>query len=141
MGNVTLGAKGWILTLQGKYQTGRPYTPSFTRGAQVGGSNYIGYRDNSARLPTISTLDILLHKRFAINSFHFGLFLTIYNALDESGETYVYTDTGTAEYTTNTDPETIPYVPQRIGTVEDLIRRPGWYIAPRQIQAGLTLEL
>ncbi len=140
-GNVTLGAKGWILTLQGKYQTGRPYTPSFTRGAQVGGSNYIGYRDNSARLPTISTLDILLNKRFAIDSYHFSVFLTIYNALDQSGETFVYTDTGTAEYTTNTDPKTIPYVPERVGTVEDLIRRPDWYVAPRQIQAGLTLEL
>ena len=141
MANVTVGMKGWIMTMQGKYQTGRPYTPSFTRGAQIGGSNYIGYRDNSARLPTIKTLDILLHKRFTIDSFHFGLFLTIYNALDHSGETYVYTDTGTAEYTTNTDPEMIPYDSQRIGTVEDLVRRPDWYIAPRQIQAGLTIEL
>ncbi|MBN1781148.1 TonB-dependent receptor [bacterium] len=141
MGNVTLGVRGWIVTFQGKYQTGRPYTPSFTRGAQVGGSNYIGYRDNSANLPTVKSLDILLHKRFRIDSFRFGLFVTLYNALDQSGETYVYTDTGTAEYTTNIDPKTIPYVPERVGTVEDLIRRPDWYIAPRQIQAGISLEL
>ena len=140
MGNVSLGIQGWILTFQGKYQTGRPYTPTFTQGAQVGASTYIGYRDNSARLPTVSSIDILLHKRFRVGSLNLGLLITAYNVLDQSGETAVYTDTGTAQYTTNIDPKTIPYVPERIGTVEDLIRRPDWYIAPRQIQAGLTLE-
>jgi hypothetical protein len=140
MGTATFGVQGWTLTLQGKYQTGRPYTPTFTRGAQVGGSTYVGYRDNSARLPTTSSLDVLLHKRFQVGSLNLGLIVTIYNVLDQQGETYVYTDTGTARYTTNTDPNTIPYVSERVGTVQDLLRRPDWYIAPRQVQAGLTLE-
>ncbi len=136
----TFGVQGWTLTFQGKYQTGRPYTPSFTRGAQIGGSTYVGFRDNSARLPTISSLDVLLHKRFRIGSLNLGLLVTIYNVLDQASETAVYTDTGTAQYTTNIDPDNIPYVSKRVGTVQDLLRRPDWYIAPRQIQAGLTLE-
>jgi len=140
MGTVTLGVRNWTLTLQGKYQTGRPYTPSFTRGAQVGSSTYVGYLDNSARLPTTSSLDILLHKRFQVGSLHLGLLVTVYNVLDQAGATNVYTDTGTADYTTNIDPETISYVPERVGTVQDLLRRPDWYIPPRQVQAGLTLE-
>lgn len=139
-GTATLGIRGWTLTFQGKYQTGRPYTPSFTRGTQVGGSTYIGYRDNSARLPSTSSLDILLHKRFRMGSMVWGLLVTVYNVLDQDGETWVYTDTESSEYTTNIDPKTISYVPERIGTVEDLLRRPEWHIAPRHVQVGLTCE-
>jgi hypothetical protein len=141
MGTVTVGIEGWTLTFQGKYQSGRPYTPSFTQGAQVGSSTYIGYRDNSARLPTTSSLDLLLHKRFQVGPLHLGFLVTVYNVFDQAGATTVYSDTGSPSYTTNINPANINYSAERIGTVEDLLRHPDWYIPPRQVQAGLTLEL
>ena len=67
------------------------------------------------------------------------VFLNVYNLFDIRNQTNVYSDTGTAEYTTTTDPAKIPYDPLRIGTVEELTKQPSWYGAPRQIQAGLAL--
>jgi hypothetical protein len=107
----------------------------------VGGSAYVGYRDNSARLPTTSSLDVLVHKRFAVGSMKFGFLVTVYNLFDQRGETAVYSETGTAKYSANIIPSEWPYVPERVGTVTDLLRQPSWYIAPRHVQAGLTLEL
>jgi hypothetical protein len=140
MGTATLGAGGWTLTFQGKVQSGRPYTPTYARGTFVGGGTQVGYRDNSARLPTTSQLDILLHRRFRVGSMNWGFLVTVYNVFDQKGETFVYTDTGSARYSVNIDPNYINYNPYRVGTVEDFVRRPDWYIAPRQVQAGLTLE-
>ena len=39
--------RNWIVSLIGRYWTGRPYTPSFPRGATVGTTTYSGLRDNS----------------------------------------------------------------------------------------------
>ncbi len=140
MSTVTFGVSGWTLTFQGKYQTGRPYTPTYARGTFVGGEAQVGYRDNSARLPSTSQLDVLLHKRFRVGPMKLGLLVTVYNVFDQKGETGVYAETGTARYSVNLDPNYINYNTLRIGTVEDLVRRPDWYIAPRQVQAGFTLE-
>jgi hypothetical protein len=140
MGSATLGAAGWTLTFQGKYQTGRPYTPTYARGSFVGGEAQVGYRDNSARLPSTSQLDLLLHRRFRVGALNLGLLVTVYNVFDQKGETAVYSETGTARYSVNLDPNYVNYNTLRIGTVEDLVRRPDWYIPPRQVQAGLTLE-
>jgi outer membrane receptor for ferrienterochelin and colicin len=140
MATATLGAAGWTLTFQGKYQTGRPYTPTYARGSFVGGAAQVGYRDNSARLPSTSQLDLLLHRRFRVGPLNLGFLVTVYNVFDQKGETAVYTETGTARYSVNLDPGYVNYNTLRIGTVEDLVRRPDWYIAPRQVQAGLTLE-
>jgi len=138
--SVTVGTKGWMLTFQERIRSGRPYTPTYAQGSFVGSSNYIGDRDNSARLPTTSQFDIMLHKRFRVGALNLGLLVTVYNVFDQKGETAVYTETGTARYSANMDPRNIDYVSNRVGTVEDLVRQPGWYIPPRQVQAGLTLE-
>jgi outer membrane receptor protein involved in Fe transport len=141
MGTATAGFGGWTVTLQGKYQTGRPYTPTYAKGEQVGGSESIGFRDNSARLPTTSSLDVLVHKRFRVGSLDLGLLVTVYNVFDQAGETAVYAETGTAGYSANIVPSEWSYLAERVGTVQDLLRQPTWYIAPRHVQAGLTLEL
>jgi len=140
MGVATYEVSGWTVSLQGKFQTGRPYTPSYARGSFVGSATQVGYRDNSARLPSTSQLDLLLHKRFRVGPLNLGFIVTVYNVFDQKGETFVYTETGTARYSVNIDPNYINYNPYRVGTVEDYVRRPDWYIAPRQVQAGLTLE-
>jgi hypothetical protein len=139
-GTATTGAAGWVATLQYKLRSGRPYTPSYASGSFVGGSTYSGLRDNSGRLPLNSQFDLMLHKRFRVGGAEVGFLVTVYNLFDQKGETAVYTETGSARYSANIDPQTIPVDPARVGTVEDFLRQPTWFIPPRQVQAGFTVE-
>jgi len=52
----------------------------------------------------------------------------------------VYSDTGTAQYTTLINTSIVDYDPRRIGTIEDYVNQPGWYTSPRQIQLGASIE-
>jgi len=132
--------KGWIASFIGKYRTGEPYTPVFAKGARIGGQALSGLVTNSARKPNIHSYDIHLKKRFQMGSMNFGLFMYVYNLFDQRGELFVYQDTGTASYTTDPSPGEMPYDPNRIGTVEHLLLRPDFYIAPRQILLGISLD-
>jgi hypothetical protein len=136
---VTGSYRGWTATLMGKLQTGRPYTPSFGRGSRVGTTAYVGYRDNSSRLPTTSSLDLRIQKQIRVGGMTAAFFATLYNLFDQKGEVWVYTETGTARYSTNISPDYAGYDPARVGTVRDLVRQPDWYISPRQIQAGVQV--
>lgn len=131
--------KGWTASLIGKYWTGRPYTPSFAKGTMVGGSAFTGLRENSARRPNISGLDCYLMKEFRLSGFNISAFVYVYNLFDQRGQRAVYSDTGTADYTTYPKVTDVPYSPTRISTVEDFLIRPEWHIAPREIQLGFTL--
>ncbi len=130
----------WTASLIGRFWTGRPYTPSFPRGEFVGSTALIGLPENSARRPNQKSVDVYLNRRFDVGAIDFNLFCNIYNVFDIRNETGVYTDTGTASYTTTIDPDLILYNPSRVGTVEEFITQPSWYSTPRQIQLGLTLE-
>ena len=131
----------WTISLIGRYWSGRPYTPSYARSETVGASAVTGFTTNSARRPAQKSIDLTIKKLFRLNSnLHLGFFVNVYNLLDQRDETGVYTDTGTAEYTTNADPSRIPYNSARVSTIEDYVLQPGWYTAPRQIQAGLLLD-
>jgi hypothetical protein len=139
--NATAGFNvgGWVLTFQGKYRTGRPYTPSVPKGELVGGAAVKDLQDNSSRLPTVMSLDVYLNRRFTFGRFECGLFVTVYNALDSRSATNVFTDTGSARYTTTIDPDEIPFLAGRVGTVQDYLRHPDWILAPRQVQLGMTI--
>lgn len=131
----------WTFSLIGRYWSGRPYTPSYARSETVGASAVTGFTTNSARRPAQKSIDLTIKKLFPLNSgMQLGFFVNIYNLLDQIDETGVYSDTGTAEYTTNIDPSRIPYNSARISTIEDYVLQPAWYTAPRQIQVGLILD-
>ena len=68
------------------------------------------------------------------------LFMYVYNLLDSREATYVFTDTGSSEYTTFPIVSEVPYSPLRISSVGDYWSRPEWYIAPRQIQIGISFD-
>ena len=138
-GSVVYSISNWTFSLIGRYWTGKPYTPSFPVGEQVGAIALKGLRENSASLPNLNSVDLYLDKLFYFRALRFNIFLNIYNIFDQRGETWIYDDTGTAQYTTTIDPSKIPYNPERIGTVEDYVNQPGWYTEPRQIQVGITL--
>ena len=136
---VTAGYAGWMATLTGKFDTGQPYTPGYAVGTFVGGAAFMGLRENSARLPTTSSVDLRIQKRIKLSGMDLTLYSTIYNVFDQKGERSVYGETGTAKYSVNIDKQYSGYNPQRIGTYTDFVRRPQWYIAPRQVQVGLRV--
>jgi outer membrane receptor protein involved in Fe transport len=138
-GQVMWSAKNWTVSLIGKYRTGTPYTPEFAKGARVGGTALIGLRENSEYLPDFSSVDLYVTKKFNFDPMEITLFMYAYNILDQRGQTGVYTDTGTAKYTTNPNLEDVALNIDRVGTAKDFFTRPEWYISPRQIQLGVTL--
>ena len=131
--------KSWMASLVGKYKTGLPYTPSFAKGARIGGTTFIGLRENSARRPNISQVDVYLTKQFKISALDITAFAYIYNLFDQKGEAAVYSDTGSAWYTTFPKENEVPLDVNRVGTVQDLYNRPEWLIAPREIQLGVAI--
>ena len=139
-GSLIWDMKGWTFSMIGRLWTGRPYTPSFARAEVVGGAALIGLKENSERLPNQKSVDLYVNRRFKVSTMHMNVFLNIYNLFDIQDETGVYSDTGSAEYTTNIDPSIVSYNDKRVSTVEDFVLQPGWYTAPRQIQLGFALE-
>jgi hypothetical protein len=130
----------WTFSLIGRYWSGRPYTPSFPVSEQVGASAVSGLTNNSARRPAQKNIDLTINRVFKMSSrLNMEFFINIYNLLDQRDDTNVYGDTGTAEYTTNTDPSRTPYNAARVSTVEDFVLQESWYSAPRQVHVGVIL--
>ncbi|MFQ6617122.1 MAG: carboxypeptidase-like regulatory domain-containing protein [Fidelibacterota bacterium] len=138
-GTVSMGTSDWRISFIGRYWTGRPYTPNIAKAEMVGATTYRGLRDNSERLPSRNSFDVYLYRRFNPGTLEFSVFINIYNLFDQKNETWIYTDTGTASYTTYINPKDISYDARRIGTVADFVNHPEWYTEPRQIQIGFTL--
>ena len=138
-GSFIYSLKEWTLSLIGRYWTGRPYTPSFARGEKVGSASRTGLMENSARLPEQKSLDLYVNRQIMVGRMRLEFFINVYNLLDQRDETGVYSDTGTAEYTTSVDVDRIPYNSSRVGTVADYVNQPAWYTAPREVQIGFIL--
>ena len=135
-----LRPKSWTVSFVGRLNTGLPYTPSFPKGARVGGNALSSLPPNSSVRPNIYTGDVYVTRTFSVGKARIMAFAYIYNVFDSRMATNVWTDTGSADYTTDpapTDP-VYNYDPTRIGTVEDYQKRPEWYIAPREVQLGLS---
>lgn len=131
--------ESWTLSLVGKFNTGLPYTPSFAKGEFVGGVGVASLPENSARRPDIYSADLYVTKRFPLGKANIMLFAYVYNLFDNRMATAVFSDTGSPDYTTDPRPENVLYNSARVGTVEDYYNRPEWFIAPRQIQLGMSL--
>jgi hypothetical protein len=130
----------WTFSLIGRYGSGKPYTPSFPVGES--GTETRGQLTNSERLPAQRGLDLTISKLFMLSGLRLELFLNVYNLLDLRDQTNVYTDTGSADYTTTIDPSSLAYNsynPDRVSTVQDFVLRPANFTGPRQVQLGFTL--
>jgi outer membrane receptor protein involved in Fe transport len=138
-GRLVTRVGSWTASLIGRFWSGRPYTPSFYVGEATGSSARVGLKENSARLPIQKNVDVYIAKRFNLTGMYVDLFMNIYNVFDTRDETSVYTDTGTAEYTTDVRIDEIVYSPARVGAIDRWVIRPEWYTAPRQIQVGLSV--
>jgi hypothetical protein len=143
----TLNAQGvysianWTFSLIGRYWSGQPYTPSFPVSETVGGSTTSRLTTNSARRPAQINVDLTVNRAFRLTTgSRFEVYMNVYNIFDARNQTTVYGDTGSADYTTNTDPSKIEYNASRISTVQDFVTQPSWYSAPRQVEMGVIIN-
>lgn len=139
-GTVSVGdGKDWNLTFVGKIGTGLPYTPEIT-------TRQIYLRSNSEIKPSQITFDILAEKSFSIFDFLITIFIKIFNVFDALNERAVYNDTGRSTYTleeskgtaqeTNRLAELIPGA----HSATEYFVRPNYYLPPRQVRIGFSVE-
>jgi outer membrane receptor protein involved in Fe transport len=138
-GRVEFRGGSWTASLIGRYYTGTPYTPSFRTGEQTGGTATSALRENSMYKPAQKNVDLYINRQFRAAGLRLGWFLNVYNLFDIRDALTVYSDTGSADYTTTIDAATQPYDAARVGTVSEFVRQPGWYTSPRQVQMGLSV--
>ncbi len=138
-GTVAYNLSGWTIAVIGKYNTGFPYTPNFVAGSAT--ANYRGWRENIARNPATSSVDLKIDKRLVkTGPLSHRLFIRVYNLLDQKGALRVHPDTGSPEYTTYGTHRWVRYDQERIGSLEHFYLNPEYYQSPRQIQLGYIIE-
>ena len=137
-GTIALGTKKWRVSFLGRFWSGLPYTPRFPKGTVTGGGTYNELRDNSDRLPNQYSFDVYFNYSFKLNKLNVSFFANIYNLFDTLNSTWVWTDTGSPDYTL--DALDIFEDPKRIGTISEYFTHPEWYTEPRQIQLGLAFN-
>ncbi len=121
----------WTGGLIFQYGSGTPYTedPRISRGVRF---------ENGGIKPTFFNMDLRADKAFDIGS---GLFLRtyimIYNVLDLRNEFGVYSSTGRANIDLNT--QTAGDV-IGLNTIEEYIKNPSMYSAPREIRVGVGID-
>lgn len=140
--NATLNfgyASDWNITLVGRLGAGLPYTPRLLE-------SQVNLRTNSARKPSQITVDLLADKTLRMFGFNLTVFLKVFNLFDTLNENDVYNDTGRATYTLEKQRGTTDLA-DRYASQNPLIKpaseyfvRPDYYLAPREVRAGLSLE-
>lgn len=137
-GSFSVGTATWRLSLIGRFWSGTPYTPEFAVGEIAGGSAFSGLQENSARKPSISSVDLRLYKRFPLGNYGLSLFAYVYNLFDQRGAHSVYADTGSPYYTLGTRSASADA--NRVSTLEDNVLHSEWFGEPRQIQLGMAFN-
>jgi outer membrane receptor for ferrienterochelin and colicin len=138
-GSFSWARDGWTVSMIASYYTGRPYTPTVAKASTVGSAAVLEFEDNSRRMPSRKNVDLLVRKTIPFRSLQFSLFVNAYNLFDIENQNAVWSDTGTADYTTTIDPSAIPYDANRIGTIGDYSRISGYYAEPRRIEIGMAV--
>jgi len=139
-GTVSFGdIKNWNVTLVGRIGTGLPYTPEIY-------DKQVFLEPNSGRRPIQSSVDVLAEKTFSLSGIDLVIFAKIYNLFDQLNESSVYTTTGRASYTldSNRGPaiETDRMAQQYEGvkTSGEVYNNPAFYLPPREVRLGLSIE-
>lgn len=118
-----------LVSIVAQLGSGLPYTP--TQADQRTGV------ENSARRPGVATVDLYATRQVRLGGLEPGLFLRVYNLLDARNVQNVYTDTGLPT------PNLRYYSGAALGlnTKEEFLLRPDFYVAPRLVQVGVSLDL
>ncbi|HDQ00651.1 MAG TPA: TonB-dependent receptor [bacterium] len=137
-GSLVMGTDKWRVSFIGRFWSGLPYTPRFPKGTVIGSGAYNELRDNSDRLPNQYSCDVYMSYNFSLGGLNFIIFSNIYNLFGTPNATWVWTDTGSPDYTL--DAIGIFADPLRIGTIAEYFTHPEWYTEPRQIQIGFGIN-
>lgn len=126
----TVGVPGdWTVSIIFQYGSGMPYTED----QQV--SNGVRF-ENGGRKPVTMNLDLKADKNFNIAGININTYLLVYNVFDIRNEYGVYATTGRATFDLNTKyAGTI----NGLNTIEQYIKNPAMYSAPRQIRVGFRV--
>ena len=127
----------WGISLIGRFGTGLPYTPTVTQFTADRGITS-GLVKNSRRIPSQFTLDFKIDKTFNLIGLDIRAFLRIFNLLDNRIPIRVFGDTGQPDFTTET--QTVGESSSRPNTVEEFVKFPDHYGAPRNVQFGFDLS-
>lgn len=126
----TVGVPGdWTIGLIFQYGSGTPYTEDIKI------SNGVRF-ENGGRKPVFFNADLKADKFFDLVGLKFHAYLLVYNVFDIRNEYGVYSTTGRATYDLDTK-----FAGEIFGfnTIDEYIKNPGMYSAPRQIRVGLSL--
>ncbi len=139
--NATLnfGGKTWNATIVGRIGSGLPYTPQLL-------FEQVFLKTNSSRKPSQATVDLLIDKTINISDINVTFFLKVFNLFDALNENIVYDNTGRADYTLEKELGTTQAA-DHYASLNPLIKpsseyfvRPDYYLPPREVRLGLTLE-
>jgi hypothetical protein len=138
---VSVRTYGWLVSAIGEFKTGLPYTPShYTAAELTGASAFTGWTQNSERKPKISSVTLRLQRDFSIFGLANTIAIYVYNLFDQRGMVNIFSDTGTATYTSQPDINKTSYNPNRIGTIEHYVQdRAHYYQSPREIRIEHTI--
>jgi outer membrane receptor protein involved in Fe transport len=132
-------ANDWNVTLVGRLGSGLPYTPQVT-------SETIFLQTNSGRKPTQITVDLLADKTFTYKSFQFTVFAKVFNLFDSLSERIVYSSTGRAGYALEQiqgpalETDKISARIPGVHSADEYFVRPQYYLPPREVRLGVSLE-
>jgi hypothetical protein len=120
----------WTAGIIVNYGSGAPYTedPRYTKGLRF---------ENLGRKPSTLNVDLRANKVFKIFGFDFNTFLLVYNLFDIKNEYGVNASTGRAGVDLNTK-----FAGPIIGmnTIEEYLKNPEDYSAPRRISIGFNVN-
>jgi len=92
--------------------------------------------ENGGRRPTTMNLDLKADKTLNIAGININTYLLVYNVFDIRNEYGVYATTGRASFDLNTKyAGTI----NGLNTIDQYIKNPAMYSAPRQIRVGFRV--
>ncbi len=136
---INFGGNTWNATLVGRIGSGLPYTPQLLY-------EQIFLKTNSGRKPSQATVDLLIDKSVAVSDVTFTFFLKVFNLFDTLNENLVYDDTGRSNYTLARELGTTQAA-DHLATLNPLVKtsneyfvRPDYYLPPREVRLGMTLE-
>ena len=121
----------WGLSVIGKLNTGKPYTPTLraTRGVRAS-------FENSERKPVHVNFDLKGTRNFKVGPYTLAMFLKVFNLFDARNVNTVFSSTGRADFTSD-----ILFAGrvQGVNTLDEWYSRPDYYTEPRRVQVGLNI--
>jgi len=124
---------GWTFAVQGKFHTGKPFTPSNKYPGMSVDQDVQTIAENSLRMPSVLNFDVRFEKYFSVVSLNWRFIVWVDNLLDNKNVAGVYQDTGRADTRQNNGINVLG------GT--DYDRNPYNWQYGRQIKVGLQVSL